>query len=96
MNHRPRCFNQSRSGQTRSGVSEGGMEASFDPLLVAISRWCHVQVIHGRESFVALAEGLHNALAACGGVPWEHRTEIFSRAGYTRFKRELCACLNLV
>jgi hypothetical protein len=38
------------------------------------SGWCHVEVIHGGESFVALAEALQNALAGCGGVPAEHRT----------------------
>ena len=39
------------------------------------SGWCHVAVIHGGESFVALSEALQNALALCGGVPWEHRTD---------------------
>ena len=36
------------------------------------SGWCHVEVIHGGESFVALAEALQNALALCGGVPAEN------------------------
>ena len=36
------------------------------------SGWCHVEVIHGGESFVALAEALQNALEACCGVPAEH------------------------
>jgi len=31
--------------------------------------WCHVEVIHGGESFVALSEALQNALVLCGGVP---------------------------
>ncbi|QPN66556.1 hypothetical protein [Synechococcus sp. CBW1006] len=35
------------------------------------SGWCHVAVIHGGESFVALFEALQNALALCGGVPWQ-------------------------
>ena len=39
------------------------------------SGWCHVEVIHGGESFVALAEALQNAMEACGGVPAEHRTD---------------------
>ena len=35
---------------------------------LAWSGWCYGQLIHGGESFVALSEGLQNALAACGGV----------------------------
>ena len=35
-------------------------------------------MIHGGESFVALAEALQNALFACGGVPAEHRTDSLS------------------
>jgi hypothetical protein len=31
--------------------------------------WSYAQVVQGGESFVALSEGLQNALAACGGVP---------------------------
>ncbi|QPN70348.1 hypothetical protein [Synechococcus sp. CBW1108] len=30
------------------------------------SGWCHVEVTHGGESFVALAEALQNALVLCG------------------------------
>ena len=69
------------------------------------SGWCHVEVIHGGESFVALAEALQNALAACGGVPAEHRTDSLSAcfrnrdgsyAGdYTSRYRELCAHLGV-
>ena len=36
---------------------------------------CHVEVIHGGESFVALAEALQNALETCGGVPAVFRHE---------------------
>jgi len=70
------------------------------------SGWCHVEVIHGGESFVALAEALQNALEACGGVPAEHRTDSLSAcfrnrdgsyAGdYTSRYRELCAHLGLI
>ncbi len=69
------------------------------------SGWCHVEVIHGGESFVALSEGLQNALAACGGVPAEHRTDSLSAcyrnrdgsyaADFTSRYRELCALLGL-
>ena len=37
--------------------------------------WCHVEVIHGGESFVALSEAIQNTLLLCGGVSAEHRTE---------------------
>jgi len=70
------------------------------------SGWCHVAVIHGGESFVALAEALQNALALCGGVPAEHRTDSLSAcfrnrdgsyAGdYTSRYRELCAQLGVI
>jgi len=70
------------------------------------SGWCHVAVIHGGESFVALAEALQNALAFCGGVPAEHRTDSLSAcfrnrdgsyAGdYTSRYRELCAHLGVI
>ncbi len=70
------------------------------------SGWCHVAVIHGGESFVALSEGLQNALALCGGVPAEHRTDSLSAcfrnrdgsyAGdYTSRYRELCAHLGVI
>ncbi len=42
------------------------------------SGWCHMAVIHGGESFVALSEALQNALVLCGGVPAEHRTDSLS------------------
>ena len=70
------------------------------------SGWCHVAVIHGGESFVALSEALQNALALCGGVPAEHRTDSLSAcfrnrdgsyAGdYTSRYRELCAHLGVI
>jgi hypothetical protein len=47
---------------------------------LACSGWRYVQVIQGGESFVALSEGLQNALAACGGAPKIHRTDSLSAA----------------
>lgn len=35
----------------------------------------HAHVVLGGESFVALAEGLQNALWSLGGAPREHRTD---------------------
>ena len=44
------------------------------------SGWRYAQVIQGGESFIALSEGLQNALAACGGAPKQHRTDSLSAA----------------
>lgn len=51
---------------------------------LAWSGWAYGQVIHGGESFVALSEGLQNALAACGGVTRELRTDRLSAASRNR------------
>jgi hypothetical protein len=47
---------------------------------LAFSGFEHTQVVLGGESFVALAEGLQNALWALGGVPKEHRSDSLSAA----------------
>lgn len=44
------------------------------------SGWQYAQIIQGGESFVALSEGLQNALQACGGSPKQHRTDSLSAA----------------
>jgi hypothetical protein len=61
----------------------------------------HGHVVLGGESFVALAEGLQNALWALGGVPEQHRSDSLSaafcnldreaQADLTRRYAELCA-----
>lgn len=40
----------------------------------------HAHVVLGGESYVALAEGLQNALWALGGAPMEHRSDSLSAA----------------
>ena len=40
----------------------------------------HAHVVLGGESFVALADGLQNALWALGGAPREHRSDSLSAA----------------
>lgn len=70
------------------------------------SGWCHVEMIHGGESFVALSDALQNALVLCGGVPAVHRTDSLSACfhncdgsyagGYTSRYRELCAHLGVI
>lgn len=47
---------------------------------LAFSGWCSVSVIHGGESYTALAEGLQDALWRLGGVPREHRSDSLSAA----------------
>jgi len=47
---------------------------------LAFSGWEHAQVVLGGESFVALAEGVQNALWGLGGVPHQHRTDSLSAA----------------
>jgi hypothetical protein len=64
------------------GVTVGG--AALDHRLyhfrLAFSGFEHAHVVLGGESFVALAEGLQNALWALGGVPREHRSDSLSAA----------------
>jgi hypothetical protein len=64
------------------GVSVAG--APLDHRLyhfrLAFSGWEHGHVVLGGESFVALAEGLQNALWALGRVPLFHRSDSLSAA----------------
>jgi len=48
--------------------------------VLAFSRWEHVEVVEGGESFEALSHGLQNALWHAGGSPQEHRTDSLSAA----------------
>lgn len=47
---------------------------------LAYSGFAHAHVIRGGESYVALAEGLQNALWALGGAPHEHLSDSLSAA----------------
>jgi len=68
---------------------------------LAFSGFEHGHVVLGGESFVALAEGLQNALWALGGVPEQHRSDSLSAAfrnldrdaqeDLTRRYEQLCA-----
>jgi len=68
---------------------------------LAYSGFEHAHVVLGGESFVALAEGLQNALWSPGGAPRDHRTDSLSAAfcnldrnardDLTRRYEELCA-----
>jgi hypothetical protein len=78
-------------------MGELGVTVAGEPLehrlyhfRMAFSGFEHAHVILGGESFVALAEGLQNALWALGGVPRQHRTDSLSAAfrNLTRDARE--------
>ena len=66
----------------KSGVTIAG--APLDHRLyhfrLAYSGFQHAHVVLGGESYVALAEGLQNALWTLGGVPAIHRTDSLSAA----------------
>src|SRR5258708_5430430 len=47
---------------------------------LVFSGFAHAPVVLGGESYVALAEGLQNALWGLGGVPREHRSDSLSAA----------------
>ena len=53
---------------------------------LAYSGWQYVQIVQGGESFVALSEGLQNALWRSGGSPKIHRTDSLSLEFRLRFK----------
>jgi hypothetical protein len=48
--------------------------------VLVYSRWEHVGVVLGGESYTALAENLQNALWALGGAPKNCRTDSLSAA----------------
>lgn len=89
-------------------MSQAGITIAGAPLdhrlyhfRLASSGFEHAHVVLGGESFVALAEGLQNALWSLGGAPREHRTDSLSAAfrnldqatadDLTRRYEELCA-----
>jgi transposase InsO family protein len=53
----------------------------------------HAHVILGGESYVALAEGLQNALWTLGGAPREHRSDSLS-AAFCNLNADACADLT--
>jgi transposase InsO family protein len=64
------------------GVTVAGvvLEHRLYHFRLAFSGFAHAHVVLGGESFVALAEGLQNALWALGGAPQEHRSDSLSAA----------------
>ena len=59
------------------GITVGGMalEHRLYHFRLAFSGFEHAHVVLGGESFVALAEGLQNALWTLGGAPRQHRSD---------------------
>jgi hypothetical protein len=62
-------FTDARELQVRVGGEL--LEHRLYQFALAYSGWRHVEVILGGESWVALSQGLQNALWALGGVPTE-------------------------
>jgi len=60
---------------------------------LACSGFEHAHVILGGESYVALAEGLQNALWALGGAPREHRGDSLS-AAFRNLDQQACEDLT--
>jgi len=61
-------------------IAGEGLDHRLYHFRLAFSGWEHARVVLGGESFVALAEGLQNALWALGGAPAEHRSDSLSAA----------------
>ena len=61
-------------------IAGAGLDHRLYHFRLAYSGFEHAHVILGGESYVALAEGLQNALWALGGAPLEHRSDSLSAA----------------
>ena len=70
------------TGMADRGVSIAGvpLDHRLYHFRLAFSGWEHAAVVLGGESFVALAEGLQNALWALGCAPLQHRSDSLSAA----------------
>ena len=92
-----------RDGRSRRHLAGTSLDHRLYHSRLAYSGFEHAHVILGGESYVALAEGLQNALWALGGAPQDHRSDSLllgrfpqSRPGcqeddLTRRYHELCA-----
>ena len=67
-------------GDLPVGIAGVLLEHRLYHFRLACSGFEHAHVILGGESYVALAEGLQNALWALGGAPREHRSDSLSAA----------------
>ena len=67
-------------GELRITIADAPFAHLLYHFVLAFSRWEHVEVVEGGESFEALSKGLQNALWQAGGAPQEHRTDSLSAA----------------
>jgi transposase InsO family protein len=67
-------------GELHVTIAGAALDHRLYHFRLACSGFAHVHVILGGESYVALAEGLQNALWALGGAPREHRSDSLSAA----------------
>lgn len=67
-------------GELKIAIAGVPLEHRLYHFRLACSGFEHAHVILGGESYVALAEGLQNALWALGGAPLEHRSDSLSAA----------------
>jgi transposase InsO family protein len=67
-------------GDVEIRIAGGVLDHRLYHFRLACSGFEHAHVILGGESYVALAEGLQNALWALGGAPREHRSDSLSAA----------------
>lgn len=67
-------------GELRVTIAHAPFAHILYHFVLAFSRWEHVEVVEGGESFEALSKGLQNALWQAGGVPQEHRSDSLSAA----------------
>ncbi len=85
--HPPGQLGFHRCGRVRRVDRRRAARASALSFPPGVSGWAYVSVVLGGESFVALAEGLQNALWALGGAPLEHRSDSLS-AAFRNLERE--------
>jgi hypothetical protein len=67
-------------GDRRVSIVGAPLDHRLYHFRLAFSGWEHAHVVLGGESFVALAEGLQNALWALGRAPLQHRSDSLSAA----------------
>jgi len=67
-------------GELRITIANAPFAHILYHFVLAFSRWEHVEVVEGGESFESLSKGLQNALWQAGGAPQEHRSDSLSAA----------------
>jgi hypothetical protein len=73
-------FNQGGYRGASRGIAGALLEQRLYHFRLAFSGFEHAHIVLGGESFVAIAEGLQNALWTLGGAPELHRSDSLSAA----------------